>query len=180
MEGPVLKRTVAVLLLILLSVSWPGTARRAFSGASTPLSSVCKRKTFTMGLVMLHHFHVVPLHHLEEVRRELRHVRHSWEAGHVLLKARWVSRITLVKVLQMASAFLLCRLLSAEVLTIARTLQELGISLVFELLVDDDVVGYVVDVVGSIRSFDVPLLVIGADVASSVALVWRLLPVSVQ
>lgn len=135
---------------------------------------------FAMGLVMLHHFHVVPLHHLEEVRRELRKIGHSWEARHVLWKALWVSWIALVKVLQMASAFLLCRLLSAEVLSVARTLQELCISLVLELLVDDDVVGYVVYVIGSIRSLAISLLVIRADVASSVALVWRLLPVSVQ
>ena len=106
-EGAVFDGAVAVLLTF-----W---ARAVCASAPTSLASSREVLTFALHLVLSHHFHVVPLHHLEEIWREVGEIGHLAERAP--LQARWVIWVALVKVLQMACALLLSGLLLSLLLS---------------------------------------------------------------
>lgn len=138
-EGAVSDGTVAVRLSV--------GAVAALASAAIPVAGLGERMALSLNLILPHHLHVIPLHHLEEVRWKLVKIWHLRPSKHIPLQAWWVAGITLVKVLQVASALLLLVLVLSLLLAAAGALEETHIALIFELLINDDVVRDVVDVV---------------------------------
>lgn len=99
MERAVLHWAAALLLVLLVSVRWAGAVGAVVAAS---LGSMARWLSFAMHLVLLHHFDVVPLHHLEEVGWELVQVWHTRMIQHVSLQTGREARVGLVQELQVA------------------------------------------------------------------------------
>ena len=148
----------------------------------------CEWELLSMSWVVSHHFHVVPLEHLEEVWWQLIEVRHSWQIWHLPHESCWawmtmLSSLVALEVLKIASALLF---LSCFFLTVAfaSSRTPLGLNgwrcIGVGFLVDYDVIGNITDVVCSIRAFNLLLLIIRANIticlSSSIGNIWRFIP----
>lgn len=154
-------------------------AARAVGGAGAALRGTWwESESSALNVVLLHHFHVVPLHHLEEIWWEVCEVWHALDIGEVPLEAHWVPWIVLVKVLQVAGTAFLLRILRPSVnRSIARARQGVFTSLLLMLLIHHNIVGNIVDVVSTlVRPLASSVLVLWARVASLVHVVRLIVP----